>query len=325
MYYYSKKKRKSNFERILIILFVILFCATLFGSFGRYFWIADLFSNFTVQYFFLSIFLSVALLGKGRKTLGTVTIVLCVMQLSKLMPVWFEEDEVEISSYEEVAMMQYNVFRFNPFKEDAMEWIISQSEYADIIVLHEVTFDWLPVLEALKERFKYSKIEPRTDASGVAVFTKLPYSKLEMTKINGGTPVAILYANTSKNHVPFSVYAVHAEPPITPGNWKTRNKMLNQVTDLIKEDPSTRIVLTGDLNVTRYSYWFEKLLKTSGLKDSYEGFGIIGTWPSILPNILRIAIDHTLVSPAIGIGDKILGQSQGSDHVPIITIMQIPV
>jgi len=323
-----RRKHRSTFDKILIGIATVIVISVVLGlsNFGKYFWMADLFSNFTVQYFILTAILSVLLLGRGQRTAGVVTLFVCILQISKLVPMWFEDNSInEQQKYEEVSIMQYNVFKFNWFKEDAMDWIVEESENADIIVLHEVTFDWLPVLEALKEKFKYHKIEPRTDSWGVAVFSKLPYSKFEMKETKSGAPVAIVYANTKNNHKPFSVYAVHTDPPILPKYWKNRNETLSQVTELIREDPSPRIVLTGDLNVTRYSYYFEKLMTDSGLKDSYEGWGIMGTWPSILPNFLRIAIDHTLVSPEIGIADKRLGKSHGSDHIPVITIIQIPV
>ena len=306
---------------------VLLVICVILGSFGRYFWFADIFSNFAVQYFLTAAIVSAFLFGKRRNTMGIVVLLLCIFQISRVMPIWINDigASEEREQYEEVSILQYNVFKFNPFKKDATKWLQTKSDEVDIIVLYEVTFDWVPMLEELKKKYPYNKIEPRTDSWGMAVFSKLPYSRIELEYTNDGAPVGILYANTAKNHVPFSVYTVHTKPPVTPGNWRKRNKIFSQVVDLIREDPALRVVMVGDLNVTRYSYWFEKLAANSGLRDSYEGWGIMGSWPSLLPNIFRIAIDHVLVSHNIGISDKSLGKSKGSDHVPVITIMRIPV
>ena len=77
------------------------------------------------------------------------------------------------------------------------------------------------------------------------------------------------------------------------------------------------VMLIGDLNLSTWSPYFDDLIKTSGLKDSRKGFGIQATWPVKFP-LLRIPIDHCLVSPSVSISNWARGPDIGSDHFPII-------
>jgi endonuclease/exonuclease/phosphatase (EEP) superfamily protein YafD len=77
------------------------------------------------------------------------------------------------------------------------------------------------------------------------------------------------------------------------------------------------VILFGDLNVTPWSPYFADLLKHGGLKDTSQGRGLFGSWPSWLPG-LRIPLDHCLTSPAILVADKRLGPKVGSDHLPMM-------
>jgi endonuclease/exonuclease/phosphatase (EEP) superfamily protein YafD len=76
------------------------------------------------------------------------------------------------------------------------------------------------------------------------------------------------------------------------------------------------VMLLGDLNVTSWSPIFADLLNESGLRDSRRGHGLQPTWPT--DNIvLRIPIDHCLVSPGVFVHRRWIGQAVGSDHFPV--------
>jgi endonuclease/exonuclease/phosphatase (EEP) superfamily protein YafD len=79
----------------------------------------------------------------------------------------------------------------------------------------------------------------------------------------------------------------------------------------------------GDLNATPWSYYFQRLVRESGLTDSSKGRGIHATWPAgLFP--LRIPIDHCLLSPEIGVINKMTGNNVGSDHLPVVVDLQLP-
>ena len=68
------------------------------------------------------------------------------------------------------------------------------------------------------------------------------------------------------------------------------------------DDP---FVLIADLNASRWSYPFRKLLRESGLRDSATGYGWQPTWPAHNP-LMQTAIDHCLYSDGVEILERFL-------------------
>jgi endonuclease/exonuclease/phosphatase (EEP) superfamily protein YafD len=60
------------------------------------------------------------------------------------------------------------------------------------------------------------------------------------------------------------------------------------------------------------------------LKNARDGRGILGSWPvaTRLP-LLRIPIDHMLVSETLGIEDFRLAPDIGSDHMAIVSVIKL--
>ncbi|MEE8238524.1 MAG: endonuclease/exonuclease/phosphatase family protein, partial [Nitrososphaerales archaeon] len=81
-----------------------------------------------------------------------------------------------------------------------------------------------------------------------------------------------------------------------------------------QEDP---ILLLGDLNITPWSPIFKDFLRSTGLRDSREGFGLQPSWPTWFPPAW-IPIDHVLVSSNVTVYDRKIERDIGSDHYPVI-------
>jgi endonuclease/exonuclease/phosphatase (EEP) superfamily protein YafD len=82
-------------------------------------------------------------------------------------------------------------------------------------------------------------------------------------------------------------------------------------------------VLLGDLNTTSWSPGFQECLQISRLRDSRRGFGVHPTWPA-RQAVLRITIDHCLVSDGIVVEDHHVGPDVGSDHLPVLIKCRVP-
>ena len=86
---------------------------------------------------------------------------------------------------------------------------------------------------------------------------------------------------------------------------------------------STRpVVLAGDLNVTMWSPHYIDFIRTSGLTNARDGYGIGGTWPSI--PLLGLPIDHILTTKGSWIGDFRVHSGVGSDHLPVSVELTFP-
>ena len=120
---------------------------------------------------------------------------------------------------------------------------------------------------------------------------------------------------------PLQIIGVHPRSPISSRAARSRVDTLEAVGRFVVAS-GTPSVVVGDLNSTPWSYPFRRLLRTAGLVDSERGYGWQPSWPTPLPGVLRIPIDHALVSPGIAVVDRTLGQSRGSDHRALLIELQ---
>jgi len=74
--------------------------------------------------------------------------------------------------------------------------------------------------------------------------------------------------------------------------------------------------------MTTWSNNYTIFESNTGMYNTRSGFGILSTWPAILSNF-GIPIDHILVSEHFLVADTYTGPYVGSDHLPLITEIQL--
>ena len=129
-------------------------------------------------------------------------------------------------------------------------------------------------------------------------------------------------ARNNINGTPLHLIGAHLLAPTHSAYFNMRNDHLEELASTAQRLPEP-VMLIGDLNTSTWSPYFADLKQASGLKDGRPGFGIQATWPVRFP-LLRIPIDHCLVSPAIAIRDWARGPDIGSDHYPLVVDFSLP-
>jgi endonuclease/exonuclease/phosphatase (EEP) superfamily protein YafD len=114
-----------------------------------------------------------------------------------------------------------------------------------------------------------------------------------------------------------TIVATHPASPKKAWEFADRKRQLAEVGKLARNTAGP-VVVVGDLNTTSWSPYFQDLLATSGLLDSRRGFGVEASWPRASLALMRIPIDHCLVSPEVSVLDRWIGEDVGSDHRPIV-------
>lgn len=113
---------------------------------------------------------------------------------------------------------------------------------------------------------------------------------------------------------PVSILVTHPLPPVA--GFGVRNSQLAAMGQQ-RPDWDENLIITGDLNTSQWSPYFQKLLKQAHLRDSQKGFGVQPSWRVHDPRI-AIPIDHVLVSPNFRVINRQIGPDIGSDHRPVI-------
>lgn len=209
--------------------------------------------------------------------------------------------------------VQYSNTQHDAFRA----WLDSQP--ADFVVVQEVTKAWAAELES-QDRYPYRYMLTREDPYGLAVLSRRPLESVSRVDLAGdGLPSLAVVGEAGGQRIRF--LALHTRWPLTPGLARARDEALHGAAQLARA-ADLPVVLLGDLNLTRDSPDFERLVGQSGLRDVMQGRGWQPTWLArFWPLALRI--DHILVSPGVCVEQAAVGPEIGSDHRPVIARLRL--
>ncbi len=221
-----------------------------------------------------------------------------------------------------LTILQFNIFYANDKFVDSIPWIIKQN--ADVVVLQEINKDRAKELGELKKHYAWSrvKLNENREAFGMAIFSNKPVTKFDYINIGNGWnrySLTELLVSGTKLHL----YELHTPPPVSEYFFEQRNIAMALLADVMAKDVTPHRLLVGDLNSTIYSPYFQNILSKAELHHSQQNYNIEGTWSTAFPMPLRIGIDHMLVSKQIKIEKRVVAPAQSSDHLPIITTLEL--
>jgi endonuclease/exonuclease/phosphatase (EEP) superfamily protein YafD len=187
----------------------------------------------------------------------------------------------------------------------------------DVIALVETRAPWFAQLAPAVEG--YARIvDERTDNFALGLFARgTVHGHVE--HLGGDLPTIVANIGLPSG-VAFTMVVTHPWPPVNGWAEDRQDEHLAAVAQRIAALAGP-IVLAGDLNATPWSRVFRKLVGTTRLCDtrsSYDGSYPASTW------LVRIPIDHVLVSCAIGVRDRWIGPDIGSDHLPVVVDLAFP-
>jgi endonuclease/exonuclease/phosphatase (EEP) superfamily protein YafD len=118
------------------------------------------------------------------------------------------------------------------------------------------------------------------------------------------------------------ILAVHPavlRPSRTP-EWR---RELARLAELVAEDPRPTVVV-GDLNATCEHHALQPVLRRARSAAAEVGRAREATWPAGKPRWLGVAIDHVLVSAAVGVESFEVLDVPGSDHRAVLARLRRP-
>ncbi len=289
--------------------------ASFFGSFA---WWLDIFSHFRIQYIavFSLLTLGCALFWKWKWAAAFLLLFLlnAIPVASFLLPL--RPFDTSTSPALKVALLNVNSAHGDP--DQVMAYL--QKENPDIILLEEITPEWMQRLAPVLNEYPHQKFEARSDNFGMGLFSQVDLTSAQL-KYWGSAGVPSIAAEMELGGQAFTLMATHPLPPAGAVYSQLRNGQLMEVADFAAtvEGP---LILIGDLNCSPWSPQYRRFIDRCGLINSSEGRGIYPTWPSFIP-WLQIPIDHALHNDGIAILAKKVGKSIGSDHLPLLVTFSL--
>ncbi|MGR3274495.1 endonuclease/exonuclease/phosphatase family protein [Acaryochloris marina NIES-2412] len=223
------------------------------------------------------------------------------------------------STPEGMRVMAYNLWIDNP-NTDAIAKSI-QGENPDILFLSEVS---KPTMAELQTRLSYPH-DYRTGGGNNALFSRYPI--LEATTIDFGVKTKgrsfSLMAKLQVEGNPVTLIGIHPPIPIIPKFFHIRNQQLDTFAKT-SQSIEGKVIVLGDFNATPWSPHFQRFERLSQLQNAGHRQWIWATWyfnQTLTTRYIKIPLDHIETR-----GYKALktwtGQTGGSDHKPIITVLE---
>jgi endonuclease/exonuclease/phosphatase (EEP) superfamily protein YafD len=221
-------------------------------------------------------------------------------------------------SGDEVRVVTANLSYRNSDPRRFIDWL--KREPADLVLLQELTPAWASALERLPE-YPQRRFVVREDAYGLGVLSRWPTEGLVARDLAGdGLPSFVGPMDVGGTH--FTLAVLHSRWPLLPQLMRYRDRALTRLADEVRQQSGPWVV-GGDFNTTPDSPVFQRLLETSGLRETGSQGAWAPTWRAdFWPLALRI--DHVLTSPELCVIASGTGPDIGSDHRPVRVRLQWP-
>jgi len=300
------------------MIFVVL-VLTLVSFAGNHLYL-ELATHFRLQYLLASVVCVGVLFAFQSWRPLPIAIACAILNLVPILPYYSTPAHSASTDLINFKLLQANAFEQN---RNYAEFLAEAKRLnPDVVVLQELTEEWETNTASLNQNYPFAVIEARPSGAGMAVFSRHPLVTKELLALDGSNHVS-LRVEVEIEYTRVTLLALHPTTPVTPWKFKNRNKQFAEAAAIMKATKGPKL-LVGDLNVTMWSPYFQRLLRDSGLRDARRGFGLQTTWPVPLPSFLRLAIDHCLVSEEWFVQGITTGANTGSDHKAILFELALP-
>jgi endonuclease/exonuclease/phosphatase (EEP) superfamily protein YafD len=329
MVFFAQFKSKNCIISIvasgLLLVALVITILSVLGSIGGKFYF-DLLSHFQVQYLLSSLLLAGLLGLLRRKKLFLIALICVGINLREVIP-WYLPHLSQVGQpYSQMRILVSNVWSFKNKDREKLSELVRKEKPA-IAAFVEFNNQWVKQFESLKDILPYSTIGTDGWSRRIVIYSQQPMENVNIKYFAKNRPMILADVNLNGQKV--SLIAAHAKTPLNQKNFDLRNQQLEGMGAYIKTVKNP-LVMMGDLNITMWSKYYKKFERESGMKNARQGFGIQASWPSavsipgILFPFLSIPIDHCLTTPDIKVVNLRTGPIVGSDHLPLITDLQIP-
>lgn len=308
------RPRLLGLSEVTLILLAIVSISTMFDQWHRF---LELFSHFRLQYLAAAVVLCIIFLSYRKRGYLFIAATVLVLNASIVAP-WFLGATATAATGNSFKLMHANVLATNSDSDRFIEWV--DNEAPDILVLQELTPEWLTSIKSVAQRYPFLVLEPRPDAFGIGLFSQYALDDVEILTSDPFARPEI-HATFTIGDRQLRLISVHAMPPIGESSYNARNLQLAAVSAAVTA-ASKPVVVIGDLNTSMWANHYRQLERTTGLQNARRGFGIEPSWPLFFPPAM-IPIDHCLVSPEISVLNFRSGPNIGSDHLPIVTTLAL--
>jgi len=286
-------------------------------------WFCEWFAHFRMQLFCGGLCVFVVLLAHRKFPLALLALGLSLLNLAIIAPFYglSKPAVVHMDGAKQARvhfrLMQVNVFTHNAQRAPLLALL--EAEDPDILVLQECNQSWLKDLAPFTKRYPHRFELPRGDNFGIAMYTRLANQGIEpLVAGSGGLPS--LSSELKIGNQPLHIITTHPVPPTSRRMRQARDQQMHDIALACQNrkrslSGESEMILCGDFNNTPWTKSSRAIETATKLRNAMRDVGGNGTWSK--NPLLRIPIDHALVSRGIQVHRRERGPDIGSDHYPV--------
>jgi endonuclease/exonuclease/phosphatase (EEP) superfamily protein YafD len=295
---------------------IVILLATAMQLLASRWWMADIFSQFTVQYVLLlvPIVIVMMVLRHWRSAL--------LLTLPLMVNGWLVRDYVpgfpeplnDRPRSGQLRIMTQNVLTSNTRYQELCHEI--ERFGPDVIALQEVDQLWMDALSGLQKEYPYICHASHPGNFGIALLSRIPWQTLDVQRFGPDELPSLHVSFMIEGRYSLEFVNVHPLPPLSGAFSELRNGQLLSMAGGL--DQSRSRIVVGDFNLTPWSPWFREMLRRGELGDSARRFTLEPTWYAFPGWLGGVLIDHVLVSPDLIVQNYRVGGPVGSDHRAVV-------
>jgi len=286
--------------------------ASTVGLLDRISWVFELADVFRLQYLVLLAGAALAAVLLRRPPLAGLAALLAALNIAVLnIPLTPGASAAPASAKGSLRLLVANVEAGNT-DFAAVDRLVTRTR-PDVFGVIELTPAMARHLRTALPHYRPRALEPRDDAYGIGVYSRVPLSAhLERFPADGGPPTVVGRVRVAG--MPVSLVITHIHTPFA-GSIHIRH--LDALT-AARPQFGPRAVVCGDFNTPPWSGPLRGFAADSGLRYLYGNHAWSGySWPTWSP-LLRVPLDNCFVSPDVVVTNHRDGPGDGSDHRPLI-------
>jgi endonuclease/exonuclease/phosphatase (EEP) superfamily protein YafD len=285
-------------------------------------WVGDLIANLRVQLVAALLCVVVLLLLMRRKTPAALILTATLWHMTWLLPGLMPlQNQTVRSSDDRLKILTVNVLKSNDDLQGILR-LLNDSD-ADVIAIQELGEELSSLLQTdLSNQYPFACLRPdHRGAFGIGLISRLPIRDVDVQFFTDRR-IPSIEATVDWNSEDIRLLVTHAVPPVSREAFINRNLQLQALSERVwnsrHSDPSTPVVIVGDLNVTPWSPHFVQLEQSARLQSVSRGKGLQPTWffrPMFLTGLI---LDHGLHTDDMTCISRRVLPDIGSDHRPVL-------
>lgn len=291
-------------------------CLILAAFTGRFSWWGDLIATL-LDYWLLPVVLLVAIYAWRRAWVPFGIGMLLLLLGATYLLVFPRAATLSDGGEPDLRLMVFNMYYDNREIEALTAEIRAYDP--DIIFLMEYANPIRAEIEAEFEDYVHTVIEPSRRTMGLALFSRVPLEDATVHRA-ADTRIPIYDIDFEIDGEMVTFIGAHPWPP--DPRWAGLNReQIRDVVEIAEANADLPLIVAGDFNAPPAAYMMRELARRSETGFVRGWFDNSKTF--FLGNLIRLPLDHILVSDQWVVTHFEYGDRVGSDHLPLIIDLRL--